>query len=298
MATYNCIYDYSSTSSMEDYLLNASLLLGNQGYLDQLSVAYDTSCGSITTGSTSSSNSCIEDFDFLNPSLSTGMFSPASTVLYNDGVSSSYAMANNEMISYLFEPTSAPTASSLLCDGPSIKIEYDEINHLSPLQQQLQPQGIAFYEEDYFGQQQQPPSSPESIYSTASHHNTSGKETPVEQDQAHQQEPQIQAEVPKNLDESVAESTATQRQKIFACTYCNRTFSRKYDAARHKRIHTGVKPYSCPCCNKGFSRSDARVRHFRTEYNCREGADKVQQSRQQNHNQRCTTPTSGNLCHR
>ncbi|KAI8642445.1 hypothetical protein BD408DRAFT_309375, partial [Parasitella parasitica] len=56
----------------------------------------------------------------------------------------------------------------------------------------------------------------------------------------------------------------------FPCNFCNRSFARKYDAARHKRIHTGSKPYSCPCCKKSFARSDARVRHFRTEFNCRE----------------------------
>lgn len=64
-------------------------------------------------------------------------------------------------------------------------------------------------------------------------------------------------------------------KKIYPCNFCNRSFARKYDVARHKRIHTGSKPYVCPHCSKGFSRSDARVRHFRTEIACRDGADKL-----------------------
>ncbi|KAI8967236.1 hypothetical protein BDF20DRAFT_791852, partial [Mycotypha africana] len=51
----------------------------------------------------------------------------------------------------------------------------------------------------------------------------------------------------------------------YVCNFCSRTFSRKYDVIRHKRIHTGAKPYVCPCCSKRFARSDARMRHFRTE---------------------------------
>jgi hypothetical protein len=64
-------------------------------------------------------------------------------------------------------------------------------------------------------------------------------------------------------------------KKIHICEYCHRSFARKYDVARHKRIHTGNKPYACPCCPKSFARSDARVRHFRTEIACRDGADKL-----------------------
>ncbi|KAG2200044.1 hypothetical protein INT47_007689 [Mucor saturninus] len=68
-------------------------------------------------------------------------------------------------------------------------------------------------------------------------------------------------------------------KKMFSCNYCSRSFARKYDVARHKRIHTGVKPYVCPCCSKGFSRSDARVRHFRTETLCRDGAERLGKQR-------------------
>ncbi|KAI9478667.1 MAG: hypothetical protein EXX96DRAFT_571789 [Benjaminiella poitrasii] len=65
------------------------------------------------------------------------------------------------------------------------------------------------------------------------------------------------------------------QEKVFPCTYCTSTFSRKYDVIRHKRIHTGDKPYECPCCSKRFSRSDGRTRHFRTERSCQHGPEKL-----------------------
>ncbi|CAO3625180.1 unnamed protein product [Mucor fragilis] len=297
MATFNYIHNHLSTSSFEDYLLNASFLLGNQCHQNQFPDAYDASCDG------SSINSCIDDFDYTNPLLSTDMLNPVSTIVYDDGVSflSSYPMVNNKMMSYHFLSTPALTFCSGLCNEPSVKVDYDEVSYFSSSQQQLQPQDVPLYEENYFGQPQQYPNSPESMYSTDFHHATIKLEASVAGDQLSQKKSQSKPKVPKKPSASTTSAeftaTTTPRPKIFACTHCNRKFARKYDAARHKRIHTGVKPYYCPCCNKGFARSDARVRHFRTEYNCRDGADKIQQNRQRHHNERCTAPRSDNLCH-
>ncbi|KAF1798637.1 hypothetical protein V8B55DRAFT_1523808 [Mucor lusitanicus] len=317
MTAFNYMYNQLTASSMEDYLLNASFLLGNQSQQGQFPVSYTTNCGSMTTSSNnSSSNSCIDDFDYMNPLLSNDMFTPASTVVYGDGLSSSfsYSVMDDEAMSYFFLPTPAPTVcSGLYYDEFPIKMEYDEVNCPSPLQQQqqqqLQPQDMSFFEKDCFGQEQHFPNSPESMYTTDSYHVTIKQEPSTATEQAQpKEEAQSQAKMPKESAASTtkaasAASTTTNtnttvpRPKNFACTHCNRTFARKYDAARHKRIHTGVKPYYCPCCKKGFARSDARVRHFRTEYNCRDGANKVQQNRQRNHNQRCTAPTPNTLSH-
>ncbi|ORY20087.1 hypothetical protein LY90DRAFT_434650, partial [Neocallimastix californiae] len=47
------------------------------------------------------------------------------------------------------------------------------------------------------------------------------------------------------------------------CDICFKSFSRKYDLIRHRRIHTGDKPYKCKVCGKGFTRSDHRDLHIR-----------------------------------
>jgi uncharacterized Zn-finger protein len=87
---------------------------------------------------------------------------------------------------------------------------------------------------------------------------------------------------PKSVASSSSSSHSTSsesKKRVHQCPYCVRSFVRKHDLIRHKRIHTGIKPYQCPCCLKGFSRSDARQQHFRREAACRDGAEKLPRRR-------------------
>lgn len=43
----------------------------------------------------------------------------------------------------------------------------------------------------------------------------------------------------------------------------SRRFSRSDELSRHRRSHSGVKPYQCPVCEKKFARSDHLSKHIK-----------------------------------
>ncbi|PVI04311.1 hypothetical protein DM02DRAFT_186668 [Periconia macrospinosa] len=45
-----------------------------------------------------------------------------------------------------------------------------------------------------------------------------------------------------------------EKERLFQCSTCKRSFTRVDHLMRHVRSHTKQKPYVCPTCSKGFAR--------------------------------------------
>lgn len=64
--------------------------------------------------------------------------------------------------------------------------------------------------------------------------------------------------------------------KSFVCGTCGNKFGYKHTLVRHKRIHTGERPYPCQHCPRAFSDSGDCLKHIRRHL-------KYIKQREQNH---------------
>ncbi|CAH8550824.1 unnamed protein product [Schistosoma turkestanicum] len=92
-------------------------------------------------------------------------------------------------------------------------------------------------------------------------------------------------------------------EKPFACMQCGRAFADSSSLSAHKRIHTGERPYHCCDCGKSFSVSSSLVKHrrihtgerpYRCEFCGRSFSDNSSYSAHKKRSQRCTPVTSSN----
>lgn len=58
-------------------------------------------------------------------------------------------------------------------------------------------------------------------------------------------------------------------ERPFKCDaeHCGKTFTRNEELTRHKKIHTGLRPFSCHQCDKKFGRKDHLKKHKRSHEN-------------------------------
>jgi len=83
----------------------------------------------------------------------------------------------------------------------------------------------------------------------------------------------LQANRESKQDTNEGEKQIRQTKKTVCCEFCGKVFSHTGDLNKHRRRHTGERPYPCPQCTKCFSHASNLLRHQKihsgeTPYQC------------------------------
>ncbi|XP_068561354.1 zinc finger protein 79-like [Cebidichthys violaceus] len=76
-------------------------------------------------------------------------------------------------------------------------------------------------------------------------------------------EPQSGLNSLNNDEVPVSDLTYSDREKLFSCSECEKTFGKSRNLKKHMIIHTGEKPFSCSECDKCFTQSGHLKTHMR-----------------------------------
>ncbi|CAG9830595.1 unnamed protein product [Diabrotica balteata] len=60
----------------------------------------------------------------------------------------------------------------------------------------------------------------------------------------------------------IVEVSAGLTKKKWKCAICCKLFTKKIDLQRHRRVHTGLRPFICKLCEKGFTQKSTLERHM------------------------------------